>query len=225
MTMMKVDVVGFLSNKRQLQLLSMSPNQRRKLLYQIGKEVEKQGVKRAKQQVDLKGKPYQEHHNKRRRKMLTRLVKRKNLRTRATALDAIIDFKNPYHGQIAAKQQRGHKQVIRSSEMKPKNKQFYDQPATRKQAKALIEAGFRVKKKSGKGKKKPTIKSIVENYTVGQAGYALSELRLWSGEQSKTSWVTNLPSRSFLGATAQDVQSHINMIFDTKKQELQHGIR
>lgn len=216
----KVNVVGMLTLERQMQVLAMGSKQRRRLLYKVAKAVRKNTVQRTRKQVDLRGRPFKEHHNKRRRKMLTRLVKQKNLSVVATGIDATIKFKNPYHGGIAAKQQRGYKQIVRSSEMKPKNKQFYDQPATRKQAKALIEAGFRIKKASGKGKKKPSIRYITEHFTVGKAGHALKKMRLWSGNASKKSWVTTLPARSFLGATPHEVAQHINRIFDTVKQEL-----
>ena len=82
-----------------------------------------------------------------------------------------------------------------------------------------------LQKANGKGAKKPTLKWVTENLTVGQAGYAIRQLRVWAGEMGKTGWTTVLPARSFLGATHQDILKHIETIFKQMKREMNYVAR
>ena len=87
----------------------------------------------------------------------------------------------------------------------------YEQPASKKQAKALLQAGFRVKTpqryKSGERKgraktKKPSQKWILENMTMGQAGAIIRVLH--RTENPSRRWSIKVPERPFLGMTGGD---------------------
>jgi len=223
-----VDVVGLLPMKRQVQLLAMSSKRRRRLMNKVAKKVISQSKKRVREQKDLNGQPFKDRAKKRssnRRKMLSRLVKQ----LKVIKLDdhtGTVGFYNQKVGAIAADQQYGKTTTVSSKSFSTRSKESYNKPATRKQAKALLDAGFKVKRASGKGKKKPSLKYITNTYTQGQAGSTLSKLREWSGEKAKTSWVTRIPARSFLGATRKEITQYIDQIYVEMNQEMKrHGTR
>jgi hypothetical protein len=222
----RIDVVGLLPWQRQMQLLQLSPDRRRRLVARVAKKVVQDSKKRVRDQVDLQGNRYQERHRQRthnRRKMLSRLVKELKV-IQADSNSATAGFNSPVSGRIAADQQQGKRTTVSASGFGGRSAESYNQPATRKQAKALIEAGFKLRI-NGKGRKSPSIKYIVDHYTQGQAGSALKRLRVWAGVATKTSWTTMLPARSFLGATAAEIQQYIEQIYDDMEQEMKRGIR
>lgn len=220
-----VDVVGLLPLKKQLQLLQMAPTRRRRLVARVAKQVIKDSKKRVREQRDLHGTPYPARAKRRSRKMLSRLVKQLKV-IQADGQSATAGFNSPVAGRIAYDQQHGKKTVVTASGFGGRSADSYNKPATRKQARALIDAGFKNKRPNGKGKKSPTIKHIVTNYTQGQAGSTLKKLREWAGEETKKRWITVLPARSFLGATGSEIQRYIEKIYDDMEQELKrHGTR
>jgi phage gpG-like protein len=225
----RLNLVGALPLKRQLELLQMGTQKRRRLLYRVAQRVIKDSKKRVRQQIDLQGRPFKERWKKRsdRRKMLSKLITQMNV-VENDSTRAIIGFYKTGSGRIAAKQQYGDTQRLTAAQnradAREKGKQFYDKPATKKQAMALRDAGFKVKAGTKKARRAP-INWIVNNLTIGQAGYALARLRAWSGEASKTSWMTVLPARSFLGATPAEVTAYIEQIYEDMTKELQRGVR
>jgi len=224
MSKIKVDVVGLLPMKKQMSLLLMPARKRQRLMARVAKKVIRQSKKRVRDQRDLNGVAFPTRKRKRARKMLSKLVKQLKV-VQANGTGATVGFSNPVVGKIAADQQYGKKTVMTARGMATRSKESYNLPATRKQAKALIDAGFKVKRAKGKGTKSPGIKHIVSNYSQGQAGATLKKLRIWAGDKPLTSWVTQLPARSFLGATATDVQQYVEQIFDDMQQELARGHR
>ncbi|MEE7625444.1 phage virion morphogenesis protein [Methylobacter sp. Wu8] len=223
---LKLDVVGILPFERQMKLLQLSPDRRRRLVSRVTKKVIKDSNKRVRNQVDLQGNRYQDRHRKRthdRRKMLSRLVKELKV-IQADSNSATAGFNSPVAGRIAADQQYGKRTTVSAASFGGRSAESYNKPATQKQARALIEAGFKLRI-NGKGRKSPSMKYIKEHYTQGQAGTALKRLRAWAGVATKTSWSTVLPARSFLGATAAEIQQYIEQIYDDMEQEMKRGIR
>lgn len=222
-----INLVGVLPLKRQLELLQMGPNRRRRLMYRVAQKVIKDSRQRVRKQVDLNGLPFKDRWKKRsdRRKMLSKLIKEMSV-VNNDSTQATIGFRRS--GKIAAKQQHGHSERVTAARnraaVREKGRQFYDKPATKKQARALRDAGFKIKDGAKKARKAP-IGWITENMTIGQAGFALSRLRAWSGQRAQSSWLTVLPARSFLGATAAEVTAHINSIYEDMTKELQRGVR
>lgn len=217
-----LDIQGVLPLKKQLEVLRMSTALRRRLLSRTAKEVMKDSKKRVRNQTDLNGNPFEERKRKRRRKMLSGLSKRqKVVGNDGTA--AKIGFNRPSDARIAAKQQFGDEQIVSASSL-PKGNGAKDGDATRRQAKALLEAGYRVPRKGGKGTKKPSQKWIMENLTVGKAGAILRWLRD-QDKKAKTSWKVKLPARSFLGASPADITRYVEKIMNQIKQEVVNGRR
>lgn len=201
-----------------------SPISRRKILNAVGRQVLKNARTRTKNQVDLDGKPYGDYSDKTRhkrprkksRKMLTRLTRAKHMNIISLSSDHVkVGFKNPVVERIAIMQQFGNTKHMKA---KKKFKGSGDQalkPATRKQARGLIDAGFKKKRESG-GYQTPSIKWITENMNIGKAGIALRALT----GGSKSSWGIVLPARSFLGITQDEVDQLTQIIMGKMKSEL-----
>lgn len=217
-----VDVRGALSVQKQLEVLKMPTKVRRRLLSRTAKEVIRDSKKRVRNQEDLNGNPFEARKRKRRRKMLSGLAKRQRV-VKNSGSEAKIGFNKSNDARIAAKQQFGDEQIISASSL-PKGNGSKDAGATRRQAKALIEAGYKIPRKGGKGTKKPSQKWIMENLSVGKAGAILRWLRD-QDETAKTSWKVKLPARSFLGASNEDVTRYVEKIMTQMKQEIANGAR
>jgi hypothetical protein len=166
---------------------------RRRILRTIAARVQQNSKNRTRAQLDLDGLPFAPHKQGRRRKMLARLGNRLKV-VSATDHDAIVGFASPVESSIAAKQQFGHTETFDKNQFKDKSPLNAKDPATRRQAKALIEVGYKIKRAKGRGYKTPSIQWIVANLNIGKAGVILRVLR-----GRKDSWKTTLPPRSFLG--------------------------
>ncbi len=217
-----VDVRGALSLQKQLEVLKMPTKVRRRLLSRTAKEVIKDSKKRVRNQVNLNGNPFEARKRKRRRKMLSGLSKRQKV-VRNSGTEAKIGFNKSNDARIAAMQQFGDEQIVSASSL-PKGNGSKHNAATRSQAKALIEAGYKIPRKGGKGTKKPSQKWIMENLNVGKAGAILRWLRD-QNETAKTSWKVKLPARSFLGASNEDITRYVEKIMTQMKQEIANGAR
>lgn len=222
MNPVSVKVTGLMPLKSQIALLKMPRSKRRRLISQVSRKVITASKGRIRQQRDLQGMPYEERARKRRgsRRMLSRLSREIKI-VRNDGIEAVIGFYKPSSARIAYKQQMGTRErVIARTEAKGR-----DKPATRRQARALREAGFTIHKRQKSGGKKPTLKWVQENLTVGIAGSVLRQLREDAGETIKQSWTTELPARSFLGATPAEVSAHVDTIFTNMTQEIARGRR
>lgn len=217
-----VDVRGLLSVQKQLEVLRMPTSMRRRLLSRTAKEVIRDSKKRVRNQMDLDGNPFEKRQRKRRRKMLSGLAKREKV-LQNTGAEAKVGFGKSNDARIAAMHQYGHEQTVSASSL-PKNNTAKDGDATRRQAQALIEAGYKIPRKGGKGTKRPSQKWIMQNLTVGKAGAILRWLRD-QDETAKTSWKVKLPARSFLGASPADITRYVENIMKQMKQEVVNGRR
>jgi phage gpG-like protein len=193
--MLEINVTGAENIRLNFEQVK-SPALRKRLFTVAARELIKAAKQRIAAQTDLEGRAFTPHAKNRRRKMLARLIRR--IGSTVTDSDAYVGWSNPFEGMIAAKHQYGFTQSFNKSQFKAQTGTRSD-PATRQQAKALLQAGFKYRSK-GKGFKTPTLKWIVQNLKIGQAGLILRSLR-----GSKSEWKTTLPARSFLGITAQDI--------------------
>jgi phage virion morphogenesis protein len=191
-----------------------SPKLRKRIINQAAKQLIKSAKARTVKQVDINGNPFGDYSRKtqhtrpRRRKMLTRIVKRLAA-INITADEGEVGFKNSFESSLAAKHQFGFTQNVNKRSLakeKNSNPEGRDAPASRTQAKALLEAGYKVKR-AGKALWTPSIKYITQNMTIAQAGLILRVLR----GDSKDSWQTTLPARPFLGVTAEDIKAVAEM--------------
>ena len=209
--MIRIDVSGQLNTTQRLALLKMTKAKRKKLLKQTGKKVRSNARKRLREQKGLDGKKWEKRKSPSRKKMLRGLSKR--LVVKSNPNHAVVTFDHVKTGGIAKAHQDGHDETFTKSKAKRRDRDlsYYDDPATKKQARALKEAGFKIRRKNGKGWKKATMKWITDNMTIGHAGLVLKTLR---NEESKDSWVISLPARSFLGATESEIKEMSQTIFD-----------
>lgn len=208
--MIGLDISGNLSVKRRFDLIKLPAQKRKQLLRKIALEVRKNSRKRVRNQTDLMGRKWEGRKSGKRQKMLRTLGK--HLFVNADSKGATIGYKNQLLGRIANEHHSGINETVTAATMSAKHgKPDYNAPATRKQAKALREAGYKVRRKNGKGWKAPTLKWITTNLKVGQAGIVLRTLR---DEEPKKSWVIPLPARTFLGVTEHEINDMVNTIFD-----------
>lgn len=190
-------------------LLQMPTKVKKAVLGKMAKRIIAMSKQHTQLQYDLSGRAFASHHSHRRRKMLVRLAKRLKI-VSSTDEEAVIAFNTAIEGEIGYKQQFGFSEMFTKSQFQRLATASYDSPATRRQAKSLIEAGYKYKQ-AGKAYRTPTIKWITENFTVGRAGFILRVLR---NRSLIDSWMTTLPARSFLGATAEEKTELVNMALE-----------
>ena len=155
---------------KQLNLLTLNPNKRRRILRGAGRKVRRDSKKRLKDQRDLSGSAWQGRSNGRKNRMLRKLGK--HIQVHTSSNDAKVTFGNTRVGQIARAHQDGVTQRMTASKSIKT-----DGKATRKQAKALRKAGYKIRNKRGKGWKTPNLGWITENLTLGKATVVLRALR------------------------------------------------
>jgi phage gpG-like protein len=224
--MLNIYVEGLDKARFQLGLIK-SPSQQKRILSVAAREVIKAAKRHTSKQIDVDGKPFGNYstntrHKRprpRNRKMLHRIVK--NLRFWSENNYAVVGWSSPVEGGIAAKQQFGFSEnftkekLVRriNKEKEPhnlddsrQNLAYYKKSATKQQARSLLQAGYKARVK-GKGYKTPTMKWIMQNLSIGQAGYILHVMR-----GSKEKWTINLPARPFLGLNNEDAQIMIDAL-------------
>lgn len=194
-------------NLNTLRLLHFTKAQKRRILRKVGRAVIKDAKKNIREQKDIHGKAFAKRKGRARRKLLRNMAKplsEKVLNDRVR----VDYFKNRGAGRVAAEQQYGLPQTYTAAKLKEQRKEsepsnHYQLPATRQQAKRLIESGFKIRRKGGKGKKRPSVKWVTENLTQGQFGAIYREL---TGEKTKKSWKITPPKREFLGMPEREAQ-------------------
>lgn len=213
----KIDISGQLRLRQQLQLLQLSPSQRRRLGGIMARKVRTYSRKRLRAQRGLDGQAW-ERRKGGKRKMLRGLSKR--LRTKSDNEGGLVHFADLTTGRIAYAHQHGIPEEWTGQKAeKVYGKPDYSAPATRRQARALKQEGYVVRLPGGR-RKKPTMRWITENLTLGQAGLILQTLR---DEPRKNRWVIELPERSFLGVESGEVEELANTIFDDTIQRIKRA--
>ncbi|MET4706725.1 virion morphogenesis protein [Endozoicomonas lisbonensis] len=191
-----------LSANRTLELLMLPPPRRKRVLRKTGQQVRKRSRQNLKQQKTITGAPMAKRKTGNGR-MFRRLGK--DMTTVTKDKSVTVTWKNTMTGKIAYRHHHGVPETFNKTRMDRRyGVPDYDQPATRKQAKALIAAGFKVytgKKKGKTQSKRPSQRWIMDNLTLGHAGYLVRTLRK---EQSKKSWTVKPPARPFHGVTEQE---------------------
>lgn len=215
-----LNIEGMLGLQAQLALLNLSPKLRRRLLTRVGKRIRTMSARRVRAQKKLDGSPFspRKTSTKRRRKMLSGLIKSKYLDVvKASPDQATVGWKNNLMGYIAAEHQAGKTRRFTAAQARKANPISYDSECTTEQAKRLRRLGFKVRKASeGKRGKarwlRPSVAWITENIKYGQAGVLIRELK--SESAGPTSWDIKLPKRDFLGADQSDIARLIKVVFD-----------
>jgi len=214
------NVEGMLGLQTQLALLSLSPKLRRRLLTRVGKRVRAMSARRVRAQKKLDGSPYapRKASTKRRRKMLSGLIKTKYLDVlQATPDQAKVGWKNSLMGFIAAEHHTGRARRFTAAQARKANPISYDADCTTEQAKRLRRLGFKVRKASAgkRGKARwlrPSVAWITANIKYGQAGLLIRELK--GAQAGPSTWQIKMPKRDFLGADQSDVVRLIKLVLE-----------
>jgi len=208
MNAIKFDILGQLEVKKRLQLLQLPPAKRRQFLGGFGREIKRQTVRNIRAGHDVDGKPWAPRKRGRNRRLLRHLGRQ--IAPIFTTQDSVeIGFQ----GIVAKQQHDGFAKVMNAAEItREKGKGNKDSvPASSKQAKSLRAAGFKIRVNGTKKWRAPSLSWIKQNLSTKKAGLILKVLR---GDKSKTSWVTKIPARGFLGVTEEQINGFVNKIFD-----------
>ncbi len=189
---------------------------RQNVIKKISRQILKNSKQRITQQTDLHGMPFKKRADGKRKKMLTKL-RTKLRQTRINEHGTVLGFNSPATSRIAFKHQYGHVEWVEARHLKKSSSNKRDQPATRRQAKALLKAGYKVKVK-GRGYKTPSQKWIMENMTIARAGLILRLIR-----GTKQQWKITIPARSFLGVTEAELAEITQQVIDDEQKRINNG--
>lgn len=207
MSAIKFDVFGQLDVKKRLQLLTLPPAKRKRVMTQIGKRLHSETRRRLRTNSDVQGKPFAPRKVKEKGRMFRKLGRFAYYKS--TDAYTEISFKG-LAGVVAKEHQEGQRIVYTAAQAaKEYGTPDYEAPATRKQAKSLRDAGYKIKR--GKKWMVPSLMWITKNIKLGQAGLILRALR---DEVSKKRWIIELPERAFVGASPNDIYQLVNIIFN-----------
>ncbi|RQW64027.1 phage virion morphogenesis protein [Vibrio viridaestus] len=192
--------------RETLDLLKLNTQQRKRILTSIGKYQ----TKKTKRDIRAQQTPEGKHWKRRKRgkakmmKGLQRKVKYKQQNNNREIVVGWLGFSSfvAYRHHYGVKQQSSVRAKLIENKKKKKDGTAHNKndPATRIQAKLLRELGYRMppEKGSKKGKrgKKPTIKWITQNLTMGKASYQIRKLR---ERDPAERWDIEVPERRLIG--------------------------
>ncbi|MDQ2192164.1 MULTISPECIES: phage virion morphogenesis protein [unclassified Vibrio] len=212
MITVKADTKSLLRIRETLDLLTLKPQQRKRILNSLGKYQTKATKKNIREQRTPEG----NHWKKRKRgkaKMMKGLQRKVKFRQQNNNRELIVGWLG-FSGYVAYRHHFGNRQkssvkaklIENKKKKKDGSEHNKDDPATRIQAKLLRELGYRMppEKGSKKGKKgrKPTIKWITQNLTVGRASYQIRKLR---ERDPAEYWDVEVPERRLIGVSPKRV--------------------
>ncbi|HCG8740324.1 TPA: virion morphogenesis protein [Vibrio parahaemolyticus] len=211
----KVNERDVLNMQEKLALLALPPKKRVWILKTLGRWEKANTRKRISSQKDINGSALQPRKGKKKGKVLKRMAKGLTPYVRnANQLD--LTWSNKLTAKIAARHHVGQKQKMTKRQMQKRwGKPDYSAPCTKGQARKLRELGYTVPRKSGKGRKKPSLRELMATITHGQAGQLIREL---SNQPNITSWDIPLAERQILGSKEREVNRQLIKIFEQAKQ-------
>lgn len=204
-----------LNMQEKLLLMSLPKKKRIWILKELGRKEKAKTRKRIRQQKDIHGRALEPRKSNKRSKMMRRMSKGLTPYVRGgNTLD--LTWGNKLTARIAARHHLGQSQKVTAKEMQRKyGTQNPKEPCTRSQARKLRELGFEIKRKKGKGAKKPSLKWITENINKGKAGLMI---RIMKKEPSKTAWEIPLAERKILGSEEREVSRQLIELIELAQQ-------
>ncbi|MBC17038.1 MAG: virion morphogenesis protein [Desulfovibrio sp.] len=187
----------------QLDIVSLPHRTRRNITMRMGRSIIKDAKQNIRRQRTIHGRSMAERKGTRTKRKLLRKMG-KGLKPFMRGPNRVdLTWANGMTAKIADRHQRGiPEQWTAPKAEKVYGKPDYDNPATRGQARALKAEGYRlrVKKKRGKGctLRRVSMKWIMQNLTVGQAGIILRQMRDKT-RRGKQRWEVKPTARPFLG--------------------------
>lgn len=203
-----------LNMQEKLAMLALPPRKRIWILKTLGRWEKTNTRKRIQQQKDIHGQTLTPKKGNKRGKVLRRMAKGLTPYVRnANTLD--LTWSNKLTARIAARHHLGQKQKMTKRQMQKRwGTPDYSAPCSKGQARKLRELGYMVPRKSGKGKKKPTLKLLMATVTHGQAGLIIREL---SNQPNVSAWDIPLAERQILGSKEREVTRQLIQIFEQAK--------
>lgn len=200
-----------LNLQEKLAMLALPPRKRVWILKTLGRWEKAKTRKRIQQQKDIQDQALAPKKRNKRGKVMRRMAKGLTPYVRnANTLD--LTWSNPLTAKIAARHHLGQKQKMTKRQMQKRwGKPNYSAPCSKGQARKLRELGYTVPRKSGKGRKKPTLKLLMATVTHGQAGQIIREL---SNQPSVSAWGIPLKERQILGSKEREVTRQLITIFE-----------
>ncbi|PSW14413.1 virion morphogenesis protein [Photobacterium rosenbergii] len=200
-----------LNFEEKLALLAMPPKKRFWILKTLGRWERANARRRISQQRDVKGRALKPRQNRKKGKILRRMGKGLEPYVKnANRLE--LTWKNKLTGRIAARHHAGQTQKVTAAQMRKRwGKPNYKASCTKGQARKLRELGYTVPRKSGKGRKKPSLRYIMQSVSHGQAGLLIREM---TNQPSKQSWSIPLAERQILGSREKDVNRQLIKIME-----------
>ncbi|ELU8564521.1 virion morphogenesis protein [Vibrio parahaemolyticus] len=211
----KVNERDVLNMQEKLAMLALPPKKRVWILKTLGRWETTNTRNRIRSQKDVNGRALQPKKGKKKGKVLKQMAKGLTPYVRnANQLD--LTWSNKLTAKIAARHHLGQKQKMTKRQMQKRwGKPDYSAPCTKGQARKLRELGYTVPRKSGKGRKKPSLRELMVTITHGQAGQLIREL---SNQPNITSWDIPLAERQILGSKEREVNRQLIKIFEQAKQ-------
>lgn len=211
----ELDIRGLLDVQEQLDLLSLPPQLRRRLLNNVSKRVRSLSRRRIRDQQNLDGSPFapRQRPGKSKKKMEAGLGKLLEV-TRLSSEEAELGWRNALTRWIASQQHNGVSERRTAAQMRKWNRVPEGLAATEKQAKRLRRLGFKVRKAGQKALTRPGVAWIQEHVNYAQAGLLI---RILDDEQAESSgaqsWEITLPKRQFLGpGTESETSALVNLV-------------
>ncbi|MGF1748178.1 virion morphogenesis protein [Vibrio cionasavignyae] len=203
-----------LNMQEKLAMLALPPKKRIWILKTLGRWEKANTRKRIQQQKDIHGKALAPQKGKKRGKVMRRMAKGLTPYVRnANRLD--LTWNNKLTAKIAARHHVGQKQKMTARQMQKRwGTPDYSAPCSKGQARKLRELGYTVPRKSGKGRKKPSLRLLMDTVIHGQAGKIIREL---SNQPSVTVWDIPLAQRQILGSKEREVTRQLITIFEQAK--------
>ncbi|QZA96416.1 virion morphogenesis protein [Pseudomonas mandelii] len=211
----ELDARGYLGVREQLALLRLPPQLRRRLLNNVTKRVRTMSRKRARDQQNLDGSPFEARKGsgKGKKKMEAGLAKLMQV-TRVSADEAELGWRNALTSWVAAQQHNGASERRTAAQMRKWNTVPVGLAATEKQAKRLRRLGFKVRQQGKKSLTRPSVAWIQEHVNYAKAGLLIRILDDEKAESSGAqSWEITLPKRQFIGvSTERDTGLLLNQV-------------
>jgi phage virion morphogenesis protein len=196
---------SYLRALEQLALLTLDKKTRQRLLNKLGSTVAKNTRKNIRANRDPDGHQWKKRQ-KGRGKMLKGFTKKLKHYQRNNNYDLFVGWPSA-RGSVAYQHQYGIAQesglTARKRQAKKQKEPSKDDPATREQARALRDLDFRFKPQGRQKRgKKPTLKWVIENMTLGEAAKNIQELE---NKTPARSWSIARPERRLIGISPKRV--------------------
>ncbi|MFQ2507190.1 phage virion morphogenesis protein [Aeromonas caviae] len=214
--------------KDQLNLLALSPKQRKRLVWRAANEMKKLAARHVRQQQDPNGNAWAPR-KRGKRKMLRGLPKLLVIHEPRQDV-AEVGFKkgtmSAHAGVIANTHQKGHTYKVTAASRRriAPSEGGKQKQATKAQARKLRELGFKRPGQRKRSYRSASLGWITGHLNYAQAGLLIKKLK---DEPVAESWEIHLPARPFLGANARQRQQafaralqSIDYGWDVNKQDM-----